>query len=161
MARSIDVGDAAPDFSAADQSGQTVKLSALRGRPVVVFFYPKNFTPACTAQACSFRDAYEQFAAAGATVIGVSTASGSNRDSFAARFKLPFHVVADDGAIRAAWGVPKTLWVLPGRVTYVLDGAGVVRLRFASQLNVGKHIDDALATVRSLTGQTPAAGSTV
>ncbi len=146
----IKVGDPAPDFDRPDQHGQPVRLRDLRGKPVVIYFYPQDFTPACTAQACAFRDAYESFTQAGAEVLGVSTGSSGVHASFAQRHKLPFRLIADDGSLRSAFGVPRTLWLFPGRVTYILDAQGVVRHTFSSQLQVGRHIDDALRVVRDL-----------
>lgn len=146
-------GDVAPDFERPDQHGRAFRLSSLRGKPVVVFFYPRAFTPACTAQACGFRDAYEAFTDAGAAVVGVSTGEVeglTGQEAFARRFGLPFTLVADDGSIRASWGVPKTLWLMPGRVTYVLDGAGRVAHQFSSQWRVARHVAGALEVVRGL-----------
>ena len=151
-------GDQAPDFERPDQHGRPFRLSSLRGKPVVVFFYPRAFTPACTAQACGFRDAYEAFTEAGAAVVGVSTGTvdgATGQEAFARRFALPFTLVADDGSIRSAWGVPKTAWLLPGRVTYVLDPAGRVVMVFSSQLRVGAHIERALSAVRAMTVPKP------
>lgn len=150
MSKGIGVGDAAPDFERPDHQGRPVRLSSLRPRPVVLFFYPKNHTPACTAEACAFRDAYEVFAEAGAEVIGISTGSVEGHAGFARRHGLPFRLVADDGSIRRAFGVPRTLGLFPGRVTYVIDGAGTVRHVFNGQLNVSGHIASALEVVRSL-----------
>lgn len=148
-------GDPAPDFERPDQSGAPLRLSSLRGKPVVLFFYPKDHTPGCTAQACAFRDAYQQFQSAGAEVLGISSGSPDAHASFAQSHRLPFRLIADDGAIRAAFGVPKTLWLFPGRVTYVLDAQGVIRHVFNSQLQVGRHIQDALAVVQRLAAPAP------
>jgi len=150
MSKAIGVGDAAPDFERPDHIGRPVRLSSLRPRPVVLFFYPKNHTPACTAEACAFRDAYEVFTQAGAEVIGISTGSEASHAGFARRHGLPYRLIADDGSIRRAFGVPRTLGLFPGRVTYVIDGAGIVRHVFNGQLNVGGHIASALDVVRSL-----------
>ena len=149
------VGEVAPDFERPDQHGKPFRLSGLRGRPVVVFFYPRSFTPACTAQACTFRDAYEEFLAAGAAVVGVSTVpveGATGQESFARRFGLPFTLVSDDGSIRAAWGVPKTFGLFPGRVTYVLGPDGRLAHAFESALRVGAHVRTALEVVRGLSG---------
>lgn len=144
------VGDQAPDFTTRDHLGREFKFSSLRGRPAVVFFYPKDNTPACTAQSCSFRDAYDDFLAAGAAVVGVSTGSVEAHAGFARRQNLPFALLADDGAIRVLWRVPKTLGFIPGRVTYVIDAQGRVRHAFNSQWRVGEHVQSALRVVRSL-----------
>jgi peroxiredoxin Q/BCP len=148
----IGVGDKAPDFKLSDQTGRHVSLADFRGqKAVVLYFYPKDETPGCTKEACSFRDSYEDFVKAGAEVIGVSGDSVDRHKSFAEHHRLPFTLLADDGNhLRKAYGVPSTLWILPGRVTYVIDKQGVVRHVFDSQLQATKHIDEALAVVRTL-----------
>ena len=147
----IGVGDKAPDFKLRDQNGKEVALSDFRGKKaVVLYFYPKDETPGCTKEACSFRDAYEDFAKAGAEVIGVSGDSSAKHAAFAENHRLPFTLLADEGnKLRKTYGVPATLWILPGRVTYVIDKAGVVRHVFDSQLQATRHIDEALAVVKT------------
>lgn len=118
---------------------------------VVLFFYPKDETPVCTKEACSFRDAYEDFVQAGAVVIGVSSDPAESHRAFAAGHRLPFVLLTDhDGSLRKAYGVPKTLGILPGRVTYVIDKEGVVRHIFSSQLSAERHVTEALNVVRQL-----------
>jgi len=148
----IAVGDNAPDFRLKDQHGRDVALSDHRGsKAVVLYFYPKDETPGCTKEACGFRDAYEDFVAAGAEVIGISGDAVDRHEAFAQHHRLPFTLLADEGnRVRKAWGVPSTLWILPGRVTYVIDKDGVVRHVFDSQLQAMKHIDEALTVVRGL-----------
>jgi peroxiredoxin Q/BCP len=148
----IAAGDRAPDFKLHDQKGREVSLSEFRGKKaVVLYFYPKDETPGCTKEACSFRDSYEDFVRAGAEVIGVSGDSVAKHQSFAEHHRLPFTLLADaDNALRKAYGVPATLWILPGRVTYVIDKEGVVRHVFDSQLQATRHIDEALAVVKKL-----------
>jgi thioredoxin-dependent peroxiredoxin len=150
--RSIGVGDSAPDFTLDSGSGP-VTLSAYQGHKVVVlYFYPKDDSFGCTREACAFRDAFEDFVEAGAEVIGVSSDSVASHESFAGRHRLPFTLVADPGGvIRRQYGVPSTLGVLPGRVTYVIDRDGVVRHVFNSQLRFGDHVEQALTVVRRLT----------
>jgi peroxiredoxin Q/BCP len=146
----VRVGDAAPDFELADQEGTTVRLSSLRGQWVVAYFYPKDDTPGCTAESCSFRDAHEDFVDAGAVVLGISNDSVESHRAFAARHDLPFRLLTDtDGAVRNRWGVGRTLGVLPGRVTYVIDPEGTVRTVFSSQFGATKHHAEALASIRS------------
>ena len=102
----LDVGDTAPDFSLPDQSGTPVKLSALRGRPVVVYFYPKADTPGCTTQACGVRDHTADYEAAGATVLGISPDPVKRIAKFAAKYSLSFPLLADeDHAVAEAYGV--------------------------------------------------------
>jgi thioredoxin-dependent peroxiredoxin len=144
----VSEGTSAPDFTLQDQDGTTVSLSALRGTWVVVYFYPKDDTPGCTAESCSFRDSHEAFTDAGASVIGISSDSVESHRSFADKHHLPFTLLADTGgAVRKQWGVGRTLGVIPGRVTYVIDPAGIVRRRFSSQFSPKKHIDEALAVI--------------
>jgi peroxiredoxin Q/BCP len=151
--RGIRAGDRAPDFAAIAHTGEPIRLSDwLDDKVVVLFFYPKDGTPVCTKEACAFRDAYAQFAEAGGVVIGVSGDSVDSHRAFAARHDLPFYLVSDpDGTLRKTWGVPKTLGLLPGRVTYVIDKKGVVRLAFRATLAAGRHVDEALAVVRRST----------
>jgi len=148
----IGVGDKVPSLKGAAHTGQSVNLDDYRGKQtVVVYFYPKDDTPGCTTQACSFRDSYEDFVKAGAVVIGISSDSNNKHREFAERRKLPFLLLADeDGALRKAFGVPKTLGLFPGRVTYVVDRQGIVQHVFNSQLNAAKHVTEALSVVRRL-----------
>jgi peroxiredoxin Q/BCP len=152
MAHSVKAGDKAPDFTLLSQDGESVRLSDRLGeRVVILYFYPKDETPGCTREACAFRDSYEVFTDAGAEVIGVSSDSVASHDAFADHHKLPFTLLSDeDGSVRKSYGVPSTLGLLPGRVTYVIDRAGTVRHVVNSQLNIGRHIDSALAVVREL-----------
>jgi peroxiredoxin Q/BCP len=133
----VKVGDIAPDFTLKSQFGEDVRLSdSLRKKPVVLYFYPKDFTTGCTKEACAFRDSYEAFKDAGAEVIGVSTATPERHGEFAAAYKLPFRLLADEGAaVRMLYGVPMSLGLLPGRGTYIIDVNGVVRHIFNSQVN--------------------------
>lgn len=143
-------GDAAPDVTGRAADGREVRLADLRGRWVVVYFYPADDTPGCTAEACSFRDAYEDFTDAGAEVIGVSGDSAESHERFAAKHELPFTLLADtDGELRRAFGVGRSLGIMPGRVTYVIDPEGVVRSVFASQLRASRHQAEALDAIRS------------
>ncbi|HYC55811.1 MAG TPA: peroxiredoxin [Candidatus Binatia bacterium] len=151
----VNAGDHAPDFRLSDQHGKEVSLADFRGRKaVVLYFYPKDETPGCTKEACSFRDSYQDFTEAGAEVIGISGDSVSAHDSFARHHDLPFTLLADAGnSVRKAYGVPNTMWILPGRVTYVIDKKGVVRHVFNSQLQATKHVDEALEVVRRISAE--------
>jgi thioredoxin-dependent peroxiredoxin len=152
MARGIQVGDKAPDFTLPSQSGELVRLHDRLGeRVVVLYFYPKDNTSGCTAEACAFRDSYETFTDAGAEVIGVSSDSADKHAAFAGQHHLPFTLVADKGGrVRKSYGVPSVLGVIPGRVTYVIDRTGTVRHVFSSMTNIGQHVSDALEVVRQL-----------
>ena len=145
------VGDRAPDFALPDASGATIRLSDFRGKKaVVLYFYPKDDTPGCTKEACGFRDSYEEFAGAGAEVIGVSSDSGDSHRGFASKYKLPFTLLSDQGGkVRQQYGVPATLGLLPGRVTFVIDRDGVVRHVFNSQLAATRHVSEALGALRA------------
>ncbi|OLT25371.1 peroxiredoxin [Nocardiopsis sp. CNR-923] len=157
MARGIQVGDTAPDFTLPSQTGDPVRLyDRLGERTVVLYFYPKDDTPGCTAEACAFRDSHEVFADAGAEVIGVSSDSADRHAAFAERHRLPFTLVSDRGSkVRKSYGVPSVLGLLPGRVTYVIDRQGTVRHVFNSMTVIDKHVEEALEVVRSLQdGQT-------
>lgn len=151
----IDLGDPAPDFSRPSHDGQRVTLGAYRGkRPVVLFFYPKDHTPVCTKEACGFRDNYGAFIEAGAALIGISGDAEDSHRRFAADQSLPYPLLSDtDGSLRALFGVPKTLGIFPGRVTYVIDREGIVRHIVNAPLSAARHIDEALAAVRQLSAQ--------
>jgi peroxiredoxin Q/BCP len=152
VARGIGVGDTAPDFTLPSQSGEQVRLQDLLGdRLVVLYFYPKDNTSGCTAEACAFRDSHETFTDAGAEVIGVSSDSSDKHAAFAGRHNLPFTLLSDRGGrVRKAYGVPSVLGVIPGRVTYVIDRTGTVRHVFSSMTNIDAHVNDALEVVRKL-----------
>jgi thioredoxin-dependent peroxiredoxin len=158
MANSAKVGDKAPDFTLPAQSGEQVRLADRLGeRVVVLYFYPKDNTSGCTAEACAFRDSYEAFADAGAEVIGVSSDSADKHAAFAGKHHLPFTLLADQGGkVRRLYGVPATLGLIPGRVTYVIDRQGTVRHVFNSMTNISGHVNDALAVVKRLQAEQPA-----
>jgi peroxiredoxin Q/BCP len=148
----VKVGDKAPDFTLLDQSGANVSLREFIGNKIVVlYFYPKDFTRGCTAEACAFRDSYDVFVQAGAQVLGVSSQSVDSHSRFAMANKLPFILLSDqDGKVRKLYGVPSTFGFLPGRVTYIIDKKGVVRYVFSSQSQPTKHIEEALKIVKEL-----------
>lgn len=149
MATSVHEGDPAPDFTLPDQDGTATTLSDLRGSWVVLYFYPADDTPGCTAESCSFRDSHEDFVDAGARVVGISGQGVESHKKFAAKHNLPFTLVADEGdEVRTRYGVSKTLGLFPGRVTFVIDPDGIVRKVFSSQFRPTKHIGEALATIR-------------
>src|ERR1700761_4043396 len=148
----ITKGTVAPDFELPDQNGRIVRLSQFLGkRPVVVYFYPKDDTSGCTAEACKFRDDSPGFEAVGAEIIGVSDDSSESHARFAAKYNLPFTLLSDKGgSVRKLYGVKKTLGIIPGRVTFVIDRAGVVRHVFSSQMNAAQHVTEALEALKSL-----------
>lgn len=144
-------GATAPDFELATTKGGTVRLSDFRGKKVVVlYFYPKDNTAGCTVESCTFRDAYEDFTAAGAEVVGVSADSVDSHEGFASRFRLPFVLASDPGgAVARSYGVTRGL-ISAGRVTFVIDREGVVRDAFSSLIRVHTHVTRALALVKKL-----------
>lgn len=148
----IQVGQAAPDFALPSLSGDPVSLACFRGKKdIVLYFYPKDQTSGCTAEACAFRDSYEDFRDAGAEVIGISSDSEESHQKFAARNHLSFILLSDrGGTVRKRYGVPSTLGLLPGRVTYVIDKQGVVRHIFSSQFAPQKHVAEALKVLQTL-----------
>jgi peroxiredoxin Q/BCP len=133
----LEVGQTAPDFSLPDQSGNAVSLSGLRGSPVVLYFYPKDDTPGCTKEACAFRDAFAEYQARGARILGVSPDTSESHARFVRKFDLPFTLLADVGhRVCEQYGVwkEKNLYGRKSmgveRTTFVLDASGVVRAVF-------------------------------
>lgn len=151
----IQVGDVVPQFSAVDAQGNLFDSASVIGKKtVVLYFYPKDNTPGCTAQACSFRDQYEDFLDLGAEVIGISSDGLASHQKFTAQYKLPFLLLSDtDKKIRKLFGVPTAFFgLLPGRVTYVIDAKGVVQMVFNSML-AGQHIPKALEAIKKIVTQ--------
>ena len=141
------VGAQAPDFAARDDKGAPVRLSQARGKLAVVYFYPKDETPGCTKQACAFRDRFDQFAAAGVEVFGVSRDSQASHDAFRKHHTLPFALTADEsGDVQRAYGVPSKLPGMSARVTFLVDRQGKIARVWPEVdpvLNVGEVLDAA------------------
>ena len=154
MATPEKVGDRAPSFSLPDQSGTTINLDDMIGKkPIVLYFYPKDDTPGCTKESCAFRDSYEVFQDAGAEVIGISGDSSASHEKFAAKYNLPFTLLADTGnKVRSLYGVPATLFILPGRVTYIIDQKGIVQRIFDALLDFNGHVNEAITVIQNLAG---------
>ena len=152
MKNDIKSGDKAPLFTLPDSEGRSVSLSDFIGKQnLVVYFYPKDETYGCTKEACSFRDSYDAFKEVGAEVIGISSDNEASHASFAARHRLPFILLSDqDGKVAELYGVRRSLGIFPGRVTFVIDKEGIVRLNYSSQINFQKHIDEAVELIRTL-----------
>ena len=142
---SLCIGDSAPDFTLPNQDSVDTSLSSFKGSRVVIYFYPKDDTPGCTAENCGFRDKYDLFKLFGAEVWGVSGDDEASHRSFADKNKLPFPLLCDtDNSLRRAFGVPKVLGLLDGRVTYIVDAKGVIRHIFNDLLNGPAHVNEAL-----------------
>ena len=148
----VKVGDKAPDFTLPSQLGDDVKLSEYLGKKnIVLYFYPKDESPGCTREACTFRDSYEALTSLGAEVIGISAQSVESHKSFATHHGLPFILLSDaKNKVRQLYGVPSTMGIVPGRVTYIIDKKGVVRHIFSSQTQAEKHVEEAVKTLKEL-----------
>ena len=151
-----DVGDPAPDFHATDTAGQPIALSDFAGQTLVLYFYPKDNTPGCTAEACDFRDNLPDFSAVNAAIVGVSRDSEASHRKFTGKYELPFRLLSDpDEAVCQAYDVihEKKLYGKLGlgivRTTYVIDGEGIIRAKF-SKVKVKGHVEQVLAAVKEL-----------
>ncbi|PKP25250.1 MAG: peroxiredoxin [Bacteroidetes bacterium HGW-Bacteroidetes-2] len=148
---SLQLGDNIPNFTLKDQNGNDFHIESFRGKlAMVIYFYPKNFTPGCTKEACGFRDQFEDFKSIGATVIGISSDSETSHSKFASKYNLPFILLSDkNGSVSRRFGVKKNLFgLLPGRETYVVDKKGKIILKFNS-MDASKHIKKALKILQS------------
>jgi peroxiredoxin Q/BCP len=146
----LKVGDKIPNFKALDSKGNDFESSTVVGqKPVVIYFYPKDDTPGCTAEACSFRDQYEDFKDFGAEIIGISSDSVTSHKKFSSKYKLPFLLLSDEKkALRKLFGVPNDLLgLIPGRATYVADKNGVILMIFNS-MSAKIHIKKALEILK-------------
>jgi len=152
MKNDIVPGSKAPLFTLPDSDGHQINLSDFIGKQnLVVFFYPKDESYGCTKEACSFRDSYDEFKEVGAEVIGISSDDETSHSSFAAHHKLPFILLSDkDSKVASLYGIRKSMGILPGRVTFVIDKEGIIRMNYSSQINFRKHIDEALELIKTL-----------
>jgi peroxiredoxin Q/BCP len=151
----IHEGDRAPDFTLRSDADEEVTLSSLRGRPVVLYFYPKDDTPGCTAQACGIRDVYGEFERAGAVVLGVSPDSERSHVKFKEKYELPFTLLADsDHAVAeeyGVWGTKKFAgreYMGVFRSTFVIDADGTVK-KVMHNVKPATHADDVLAALEA------------
>jgi peroxiredoxin Q/BCP len=149
---SLRIGDKLPSFSAKDTNGNIFNSQDYIGKqPLVIYFYPKDDTPGCTAQACSFRDNYQEFKDLGAEVIGISSDTVTSHLKFKSKFNLPFILLSDnDKKLRKLFGVQNSLFIIPGRETFVIDKQGVVIMVFNS-MSSEIHITKALKVLKKLT----------
>jgi peroxiredoxin Q/BCP len=148
----LKIGDRVPQFTLPDQNGIMVDLKNFIGKTkLVIYFYPKDESYGCTKEACSFRDSYEDFKEAGAEVIGISADDEASHKGFAANHKLPFILLSDkDKKVASRYGVGKTMGILSGRVTFIIDKQGIIRGIYSSQINFQKHVDEALEMLRKI-----------
>jgi thioredoxin-dependent peroxiredoxin len=153
---SIKVGDLAPNFELPTDGGKTLSMGELKGKNVVLYFYPKDDTPGCTREACSFRDNLPKFSSKDATILGVSRDSGESHDQFKAKYELPFTLVSDvDGKLSEDYGVlvererdgKKSIGI--NRSTFLIDKKGIVRKEWRG-VNVDGHSEEVLAAINSL-----------
>ena len=156
MTLTAKVGNKAPNFTLPVDGGGTVKLSDLRGRKVVLYFYPKDDTPGCTKEACGFRDALPDFSKVDAVIVGLSKDSVAKHDKFKAKYDLPFALVSDeDGKVCEAYGtwVQKKLYGREymgiERATFLLDGKGVIR-KIWRKVKVKGHAEEVLESAKAL-----------
>jgi thioredoxin-dependent peroxiredoxin len=146
----VQLGDKIPHFKAKDTNGHDFDSADLVGKkPIVIYFYPRDNTPGCISEACSFRDQYQDFKDLGAEVIGISSDSVASHQKFRDHYQLPFILLSDsDKKIQKLFGVPTAIFgLLPGRVTYVIDKNGVVVMIF-DNLGASKHLSKALEAVK-------------
>jgi peroxiredoxin Q/BCP len=149
----IKIGSSIPAFALPDQNGNLFDINSVIGKKnLVIYFYPKDDSPGCTAQACSFRDQFDVFTEAGAVIVGISGQSVKSHKMFTEKHRLSFTLLSDeDDKIRKLFGVPTNLLgMLPGRVTYIADKTGKVIYIFNSQMQATKHVDEALRILKEL-----------
>jgi thioredoxin-dependent peroxiredoxin len=149
----IKIGSSIPPFTLADQNGNLFDINSVLGKKnLVIYFYPKDDSPGCTKEACSFRDQFEVFKEANAVIIGISGQSVKSHKEFAEKHRLSFTLLSDEGnKIRKKFGVPSDLLgLLPGRVTFIVDKMGKVIYIFNSQTQVTRHVDEALRILQAL-----------
>ena len=148
-----EVGSVVPQFTLPDQNGNLFSINSVVGKKnLVIYFYPKDDSPGCTKEACSFRDSFEVFNEADAMIIGISGQSVESHKKFAEKYRLSFTLLSDEGdKVRKLFGVPVNfLGLLPGRVTYIVDKSGKVVYIFDSQTQATKHVDEALRVLKEL-----------
>jgi peroxiredoxin Q/BCP len=161
LPKPVSIGNRAPSFSLPSENGETVDIGDYIGKkPVVLFFYPKDNTVVCTKEACAFRDSYAEFREIdGAEVFGISTDPVESHRRFSSEYRLPFRLLSDEkGAVREIYGVPRTLGIFPGRVTYVIDRDGKVIHIISSQLDYKKHVVEAIKALKARNSEKPLLG---
>ena len=147
----LKVGDRIPEFTAQTADGKTIRSAELRGKHVVLYFFPKAFTTGCSIETKQFRDAYPDLQKAGAEVLGVSVDDGKTQNDFACSLGVSFPMIGDHGKqLSKQFGVLWPLLGVPRRVTFLIDKEGVIRGVFNHELQIGRHLDDALALLKTL-----------
>ena len=149
----LKIGSTIPGFILPDQNGNLFDITTVLGKKnLVIYFYPKDDTPGCTKEACSFRDQFEVFKQENALIIGISGQSVKSHEEFAIKYKLNYTLLSDEGnEVRKLFGVPNTfLGLFPGRVTYIVNKKGKVVYIFNSQTEITKHVDEALRILKLL-----------
>lgn len=143
-------GETIPRFELEDEDGVSFSSNNLKGAPSVIYFYPKDDTPGCTAEACSFRDQFEDFTQLGARVIGISNDDSASHRRFKEKHRLPFTLLSDpNGNVKKAFGVKGNLFgLLSGRVTFIFNEKCELVHQFDSQINVLKHVKEALSILK-------------
>lgn len=151
MSEDIEIGKAAPSFQLNDQNGRRINLEEFKGQnSIVLFFYPKNFTPVCTLEAIAFRDAYPEFRELGAEVIGVSSDLESNHSKFCGSYDLPYILLSDqDQTVKKMYFRGGLLGKFSNRVTFVIDKRGIIIGKYSSSLRSQAHVDYALKILKS------------
>jgi peroxiredoxin Q/BCP len=147
---SLKTGDKVPDFELYDQNKNLFRLKDHLGKnKLVIYFYPKDDTPGCTAEACSFRDSFEEFTDRGAIVVGISSDDIQTHKDFAQKHQLPFLLLSDpENMVRKKFNVPRSMFgLLPGRVTFIVDENGTILHLFNSQFKTSQHVEEALTMI--------------
>ena len=154
--KAVEIGDRIPDFELFDQHGQCIRRVDFHGKSRVIFFYPKDHTPGCTAEACSFRDYESEFQAAGAQVIGINDAEVSMHKSFADKYDLKYPLLSDPGQlVRKSFGASGLLFnTVANRITYVTDDSHKVAYIFKSLFRANDHVYESLDFIKELVHDT-------
>ena len=154
--KTVAIGDRIPDFQLLDQHGKWIRRGDFQGKPLVIFFYPKDHTPGCTAEACSFRDYESEFQEAGAQVIGINDAEVSMHKSFAIRYDLKYPLLSDPGQlVRKSFGASGLLFnTVANRITYVTDGSHKVAYIFQSLFRANHHVYESLDFIKKMAHDT-------
>ena len=148
----LKIGDQVPDFSLPNEKGEMVHLKELIGqKPLIIYFYPKDDTPGCTREACSFRDHYEQFEGNNALIFGISSDKEESHLKFKSKHRIPYQLLSDRNSLVAKkFGVKKHFGILPGRVTFVINESGKICHVINSQFTPDRHVKESLKVLNQL-----------